>query len=569
MTEIAPGNSGNPVDPKSCEDFRGLSDTILRCELHGRQRPDFLREATRILIDFSGCDALEVQLHEGSTFFRCEVRAGDEEYFRFESEAWQRRLARAAAFTWPTDRLCLRLFLREALHEVPSLTPNGSFWSGAPDAGFGKTPRASVLGEYQSLAVVPLDVGNDRIGLLLLKSRARDFFTPKVIELYEGVAQTLAIALAHRRSNALLRERVKELTCLYGIARIAARPDLSLPEILQDIADLLPPAWLYPDLASGRVTIDGEAYVTAGFSEGVQRQSAEITAQGRRRGSVEVTYSREMSERDEGPFLLEERNLIDTIARETALIIERRQAEEEKGRLQEQLIHADRLATIGQLAAGVAHELNEPLANILGFAQLALKCPGLPDQARRDLERIASGSLYAREVIRKLMLFARQMPSSKTRTSLNQIVEEGLGLIEARCVKAGIRLLRRLQSGLPEIYADHSQMIQVLVNLSVNAIHAMPEGGDLAVETLLGPDYVALIVRDTGIGMSREVMNRIFIPFFTTKDVNEGTGLGLSVAHGIVTAHGGSISVNSEPGRGSRFEVRLPLNDELRMTNDE
>ncbi|HYK91396.1 MAG TPA: ATP-binding protein [Acidobacteriota bacterium] len=570
MTEIDCRDAGNPANRRSPEDFRALSNTILRCELHGRQRADFLREATGILIDFSGCDVIEVQLHEGSTFFRCEARREVPEYFRFESESWQRRLARAGTFSWPGDRFCLSLFMREASPEASFLTPNGSFWTGGPDARFGESESALIDGEFPSLAIIPLDVGNDRIGLLLLKRGHPDFFTAKEIELYEGVAQTLAIALAHRRSNALLRERVKELTCLYGIARTAARQDLALPEILQGIVELLPPAWLYPDIASGRLTIDNQSYTSAGFQEGVQRQIAEITAQGAHRGCVEVTYAQEKPERDEGPFLQEERNLIDTVAREVALIIERRQAEEEKTKLQEQLLHADRLATIGQLSAGVAHELNEPLGNVLGFAQLALKSPDLPEQARRDLERIASASLYARDVIRKLMLFARQMPSSKTRVNLNRIVEEGLGFFETRCTKTGIQLLRRLSPDLPDISADPSQITQVLVNLVVNAIQAMPEGGELLVQTLPGPDQVGLIVKDTGTGMSREVLSRIFIPFFTTKDVNEGTGLGLSVAHGIVTAHGGSIHVASQVGRGSRFEVRLPVQaPEIEMTRDE
>jgi signal transduction histidine kinase len=559
MADMELGKLEKTPSRRSAEDFRVLSNSILRCELHGRQRADFLREATRILIDFSGCDVVEVQLHEGSTFFRCEARLDGPEYFRFDGEAWQRRLARSDSFTWPADRICMRLFGRDVPPGDPFLTSNGSFWTGEPDAHFEESQWASIRGEFLSLAIVPLDVGNERTGLLLLKSCVPSFFTAKEIELYESVSQTLAIALAHRRSNALLRERVKELTCLYGIARVTARQDVSLAEILQSVVELLPPAWLYPEIASGRIVVDGQAYTTPAFKDGVQRQSAEIIAQGKHRGIVEVTYSQEMSERDEGPFLKEERNLIDTIAREVALIIERRQAEEEKARLQDQLRHADRLATIGQLAAGVAHELNEPLGNILGFAQLALKCTDLPEQARKDIDRIASAALYAREVIRKLMLFARQMPSSKTQLNLNRIVEEGLGFFEARCAKAGIQLIRRLHPNLPEINADPSQMTQMLVNLVVNAIHAMPQGGELVVQTLAGVDHVSLAVEDTGVGMSREVMSQIFIPFFTTKDVNEGTGLGLPVTHGIVTTHGGSIHVSSEVGRGSRFEVRFPL----------
>ncbi|MHC4983210.1 MAG: sensor histidine kinase, partial [Planctomycetota bacterium] len=280
---------------------------------------------------------------------------------------------------------------------------------------------------------------------------------------------------------------------------------------------------------------------------------------GQVRGCVEVVYTQKKPELDEGPFLSEERSLLDAVARQIALIIERRRADEDKQRLQEQLRHADRLATIGQLAAGVAHELNEPLGNILGFAQLAQKHPELPEEANRDLDKVVATSLHARQIINNLMLFSRQMPPHKTQVDLNGIVEEGLYFLESRCAKNGIELVRQLSPELPKITADASQLRQVFVNLVVNAIQAMPGGGALEVRTRLSGDRAALSVQDNGIGMSQEVLNGIFIPFFTTKDVNEGTGLGLPVVHGIVTSHGGTIHVESTPGRGTRFEVELPV----------
>ncbi|GAF91897.1 unnamed protein product, partial [marine sediment metagenome] len=218
-----------------------------------------------------------------------------------------------------------------------------------------------------------------------------------------------------------------------------------------------------------------------------------------------------------------------------------------------------RLATIGQLAAGVAHEINEPLGNILGFGQLARKNPDLPDETAQDLDKIVIASLHAREVIKKLMMFARQAPPSKSQVNLNDLVEEGLSFFGERCAKAGIKLVRRLAPGLPEVTADPAQLNQVLVNLVVNALQAMTEGGSLAVETRASLDQAVLIVADTGAGMSREVQEKVFLPFFTTKDVNQGTGLGLAVVHGIVTAHGGTVRVESEEGRGTRFEIRLPV----------
>jgi signal transduction histidine kinase len=360
-------------------------------------------------------------------------------------------------------------------------------------------------------------------------------------------------------AKAALAERVKELTCLYGIAQIAGEPGISLDEVLQRIVELLPPAWQYPGIAVARIILDGIAYTTPGFRECRQAQTAEITVGGASRGIVEVVYVEQKPDLDEGPFLKEERSLIDAVARQVVLVIERRQAEEDKLKLYAQLRHADRLATIGMLAAGVAHELNEPLGNILGFAQLAKKCPGVPVSAKEDIEKIEVASLQARDIIQKLLVFARQRPPKKAQVNLNHVLEDSLFFFEARCAKEGVELIRILSPNLPDITADPAQLNQVLVNLVVNALQSICGAGRITVETRFYDSSVHLIVADTGAGMSEEVLEQIFVPFFTTKDVGQGTGLGLPVVHGIVTAHGGSIDVESKVGRGTCFEIRLPI----------
>jgi len=368
----------------------------------------------------------------------------------------------------------------------------------------------------------------------------------------------MASGRATQSAKVALRERVKELTCLYGIAQRAEKPGVSLDEILHSIVALLPPAWQYPEIATARIVFNGRSYATPGFRKCRQKQTADLVVNGDRRGMVEVGYVEKRPENDEGPFLKEERNLIEGVARQVALIIERRQAEEDRAKLEDQLRHADRLATIGVLAAGVAHELNEPLGNILGFAQLAKKCPDLPESARRDIEKVEAASLQAREVIRKLLVYARQMPPERTKVNLSHVVEKGLNFLETRCAQAGVELVCSLAPDLPPITADPVQLNQVLVNLVVNALQAMPNGGKLTVQTCLSGSQVCLIVEDTGIGMSDEEMGQIFVPFFTTKGVGQGTGLGLPVVHRIVAAHGGTIEVKSKVGCGTRFEIRLP-----------
>ncbi|MGA2773258.1 MAG: ATP-binding protein [Bryobacteraceae bacterium] len=487
---------------------------ILRDAHRGATRIEFLREISKMLMEFCRCDAVELRLDDPSLHYRWEASERPQRTFRF-------------------------VIIRD--HQTADRHP--------PDAD----------GPYRSLAAVPFAVDENTAGLLRLKSLRLHHFTREKVERYEGLAQTVGLAVAIRQAQWALRERVKELTCLYGIGRLAQRAGLSLQATLRGILELLPPAWQFPEIACARIVLDGRADTTPGFRDGPHRQAADIVVSGRSRGFVEVVYTEERPEFAEGPFLKEERSLIDTLAREIALIVEQREAEEFRSRLQVQLRHADRLATIGQLAAGIAHELNEPLGSILGFAQLIGKDPKLPKRTANDVEKIVKASLHAREVIQNLLLFARQKPPLKTQVNLNRVVEEGLYFLESRCANAGIGLSFALAPDLPEINADPSQLHQVLVNLVVNGIQAMPEGGTLTIATHARQDHVSLTVTDTGVGMTEEVKEKIFTPFYTTKDVDQGTGLGLAVVHGIVSAHGGLIRVESAPGEGARFEVQLPV----------
>jgi signal transduction histidine kinase len=262
---------------------------------------------------------------------------------------------------------------------------------------------------------------------------------------------------------------------------------------------------------------------------------------------------------DEGPFLAEERRLLDSVAREIALIIERKNAEIEQERLQEQLRHADRLATIGKLAAGIAHELNEPLTGILGFSELLKEFPGMPPQPLSDIKRIESAALHGREVVRKLLLFARQISPRQSMVNINRVVQDVVSFLGGRCRQQNIRTRTQLDDALPEISADESQIRQVIMNLLVNALQAMENGGRLTITTKFSQRRIIISVRDTGTGIADEIKDKIFLPFFTTKEVHMGTGIGLSVVHGIVKSHAGGIDALSAPGGGTEFRVWLPV----------
>jgi two-component system NtrC family sensor kinase len=555
-------------------DFYQISYRILRSVNQRLSKIEFMKETLNCLLDVSGCGSVLMWLKNGEKHYCWKVARLNNNSLDFEAISLPQKV-RKQTFSGTLAKIDPEKLFRHIhdSHPVPSWpfrTKNGSLWTkdakmhllasgGAYKPGhFENTILTG--GVYRSIALIPFEVDEAGEGILQFCSSGPNFFTRDKIEFYERVAQVLGIALVNRRVQAALQERIKELTCLYSIFQLSERPDRSLEEVLQGIVELLPPAWQYSDVAFARIIFDGRSYSLSGFPEGGDTQVAYIIVNGKRRGTLEVTYAVNKPELDEGPFLNEERKLIETIARELARIIAHRLYEDEKAKLVDQLRHTDRLAIIGQLSAAVAHEINEPLANVLGFAQLAMKCKDLPKQASEDIEKIVAASLHSREIVRKLLAFARQMPPKKSKISLNKVVEDVFHFLGSRCAKEGIDLEQSLSSDLQDIIADPGQLRQVLANLVVNSMHAMTRGGKLRIETFQSKDHVSLVVEDTGCGMTEEVRVRIFIPFFTTKDEDQGTGLGLPVVHGIVIAHGGSIQIESKVGYGTRFEIRLPVN---------
>ncbi len=485
-------------------------------------REEFFRETAALLMELTGATSVRLWLEEGPTVWRC------------------------SATGWPAMSLSVATSVRET------------------DTADDLMSRAVADGGGAGV-VLPFAISVGNRGVLQLVGGP----TPdrQRLAALASLAEGLGAAVAARRANVALKERVKELTCMYRIAQIGSEAHLPLADLLQQIAELLPEAWQVPAQTCARVTLGDEVYTSPGFRPSDHGLAAEVLVRGARRGGVEVFYAPERGEHDPGdpaglwPFLAEERHLIDGVAREIGFIVERRWFDEENDRLRMQLRHADRLATIGQLAAGVAHELNEPLANILGFAQLLEAQPEVGDRARGDVRQIVTASLYAREVIRKLMLFARQTPPQRGRVDVNGVVADALALVESRCQRSGIEVQRSLSADLPPLVGDAAQIQQVVVNLLVNAIQAMPAGGRLQVTTESRPAGTAILINDSGVGIPPEDLDKIFLPFFTTKEVGHGTGLGLAVVHGIVSAHRGTVTVTSRLDQGTRVEVVLPAQE--------
>jgi len=240
---------------------------------------------------------------------------------------------------------------------------------------------------------------------------------------------------------------------------------------------------------------------------------------------------------------------------------ERKQVEEREKELQQELYESGRLAAIGELAAGVAHEINNPLTAILGFSQRVLK-KSRNKSLTQDLERISGEALRAARIVQNLLTFARRREPRKEDCDANDILQRTLELRAYELKTSNIKVVADLTPRLPKVKADSHQIQEVFLNIVLNAEQAMVEahqGGTLAIKTCKNKGYVQIVFSDDGPGIAKENLHRIFLPFFSTRADKGGTGLGLSICHGIVTEHSGKIHAKSQLGEGTTFVVELPV----------
>ena len=229
-------------------------------------------------------------------------------------------------------------------------------------------------------------------------------------------------------------------------------------------------------------------------------------------------------------------------------------------RTQEELLHKEKLASMGQLAAGVAHEINNPLGSILLFAEMLQEEAGEKDPRREDLKMITQETLRCKKIVADLLNFARQQEILAQTTDVNEILEQSISSVNHQPNFNNIQIVKQLAPDLPALQADPAQLIQVFVNLLNNAADAMPQGGTITLATRREDGRgVKIEIADTGRGIPEENLSKLFTPFFTTKPVGKGTGLGLSIVYGIIKMHRGQIGVKSRVGQGTTFQITLPL----------
>ena len=232
---------------------------------------------------------------------------------------------------------------------------------------------------------------------------------------------------------------------------------------------------------------------------------------------------------------------------------------EEIKKIHSQLFRSEKLASLGKLAAGVAHEINNPLTGILTNSSLLLDDLEKADPRREDVEVIVKETIRCREIVKRLLDFARQTKPQKQLININSIIENIILLVRNQTSFRNIVIQKELSENIPDVMADRDQIQQVFVNIIINSSEAMARGGSLTIESKLAEQSDSILIRftDTGPGIPDDIKEKIFDPFFTTKE--QGTGLGLSISYGIIEQHGGDISIESKRGEGTKFTIRLPI----------
>ena len=414
-----------------------------------------------------------------------------------------------------------------------------------------ETLYEGVAEPVRGMAIVPIQRRGDRIGAVSVVSSQVHTFSPLELERVEAMADLLSVALA----NAELFQTMKQaewrfrtlfraapdavLTVLRATGRIREANDAVREVFGLEPHQIVGTTLLELLLPVDRATL--EAALAAAFDGRPARVEVQVTLPGGATRVVALAASR-LPEADPPSILLIGRDM--TQERE----------------LRVRLMESDRLAAVGELVAGVAHEVNNPLSSISAFAQLLLRDGSLSPSQRESIDVIRAETMRASQVVKDLLAFARRRGPERAPLDLNAVVARTVRMRQYQLSEASVQLETELADDLPSVMGDARQLQQVCLNLLTNAVQAMTpqSGGDLRVRSYAVDGAVRLEVSDSGPGIPAEVRAHIFEPFFTTKKEGEGTGLGLSVSYGIVTAHGGSIEVVESGATGTLFRVTLP-----------
>jgi two-component system NtrC family sensor kinase len=409
---------------------------------------------------------------------------------------------------------------------------------------------AKLTRPLHGVAVIPIERRGERIGAVTIGSERVHTFSALELERVEAIADLLSFALANAELFESMRQAEWRFRTLFRAAPDAVLTVLQTSGRVREANDAVRAVFgLEPHQVIGRTLVE---LVVPEDRSTLEETLAKAFAGVHARAEVHVRTPAGATR-----VVALAANRLPEADPPSALLVGRDMTQEREMRLR--LMESDRLAAVGELVAGVAHEVNNPLSSISAFAQLLLRDELTPAH-RESIEVIRAETTRASQVVKDLLTFARRSDPRREPLDVNVVVTRTLRLRQYQLSEASVRARQELASNLPAVLGDARQLQQVCLNLVSNAVHAMSAlgGGTLTIRTFEDGEYVVLEVSDTGPGISAAARAHIFEPFFTTKGEGEGTGLGLSVSYGIVKAHGGTIELAHTGSDGATFRVRLP-----------
>ncbi|WP_413997671.1 sensor histidine kinase [Flavobacterium sp. W1B] len=354
----------------------------------------------------------------------------------------------------------------------------------------------------------------------------------------------------------ILQERIKELSCLYDVSSVIVQYEESISVTLDKICSILKRAWRFSEESIVELRLADYYFTTSLIPAKTVFQKSTIIIFGEDKGYIKVHYP--SGQFTQKYFLADEERLLNKVSSDVSVFYERHLNREREELLKRSVERVDRLSILGEITAGIAHELNTPLGNILGFAEL-IQERTKEKQSQFDTAKIVKAAIYSREVVKKLMFFSCEMPQNSRFVEIIPIVSDALSLLGPNFKKAEISFEVDFQDPKLEAQLDPIQLTQVLFNILINAIYVSPKNTVIKVSVYAVDSSFFIEIADQGPGVEEAFVSKIFEPFFTTKPIGEGSGLGLSVVHGIVKSHKGDIISFDNKPQGAVFQVRLPL----------
>jgi PAS domain S-box-containing protein len=561
--------------------------------LHLLNRPggstDTVRDVLQMIKAGSGIEAVGIRLQDGDDFPYYQTEGFPDHFVEAERLLCDRdtagEVARDTNGSPVLACMCGNILTGRTDPALPFFTEGGSFWTNSTTDLLAATAAADPWSlarnrcnkeGYESVALVPLPSGKEIIGLLQLNDHRRDQFTKDMIVFFEGLGTSIGIALARKRAMEALRESEERLS-------------LTLDAVNDGVWDwhvpsgqaVFSPHWYdMLDYAPYEFAQTYDCFRALVHPDDLERVDTEIQEHFAT-GDAYAIELRMLAKGGDWRWILTRGKVVETHQDGSPIrlvgthsdISQRKAAEETLRERDEQLLQSQKMEAIGQLAGGIAHDFNNLLTAVIGYSELLLLGEEFATSpARKDLGEIKRAAERAAALTGQILAFSRRQALRPAVVSLNEVLK-GMEPLLRRTLGEDVDLVSHQDPNLGHAEVDIHQFEQVLMNLALNARDAMASGGRLTLETgnaeldeeycrthpeVIPGSYVMLAVSDTGAGMDAATRERMFEPFFTTKETGKGTGLGLSTVYGIVRQSGGSVSVYSEPGKGTSFKIYLP-----------